>query len=95
MRNLFALVSLTVLLAILATVPAAACTQRCRFSGGGSECDTVGWVTNMSCYMNGPSCIEVQEYGCWAPKEEDKAKTLAQQIGMSSDPAPVCTAENI
>lgn len=78
MRKLLALLSLTLLVAILVAAPAAACTQRCRFSGGGSVCETVGWVTNMSCYMNGPSCIDVQEYGCWASKpEEEVAAWLA------------------
>lgn len=67
------------------------CTQRCRYSGGGSECETVGYVTNMSCYMNGPSCIDVQEYGCWVPKEETATETLAQQIGIDNvNAAPIC-----
>lgn len=46
----------------LATAPASACNQLCRYSAGGDECVTVGWFTGQACHMDGLSCIDD---GCW------------------------------
>ncbi len=91
MRKLFVVLFVVLALAAVCTAPVAACNQICRYSGAGDRCDTVGWITGMSCYMSGPICIDQQEV-CWTPKEEDKAEFLAQQIGVSEEPTPVCAA---
>ena len=74
-----------VVLALLAAVPATACFQQCQYSGGGDECVTKGYVTNQSCYMSGPTCIETPEYGCWAPKPEEEVAAW-----LAPTEAPVC-----
>lgn len=76
---------IALLLAACTAAPASACFQVCRYGGSGDSCDTVSWVTGTSCYMSGPSCIEVQEI-CWAP-------SLAQQLGQEEpEPELACIA---